>query len=198
LPLLLPALARHPGPAAWLLVAGLAWLTRGLHLDGLADVLDGSAAHAEPERFWRIVKDSHIGAFGVIGMVLALLGQATLLTDCLGRHLYGALPFALAAGRCAAVVLACLRRSLARPGLGGLFLAQATPGRTILVSAATLAAGLLLTSPAATALAALLAAAPLAALARLATRVQGCNGDFLGAAITTAELTTLLAITLAG
>lgn len=198
LPLLLPPLQRHPAATTWLLVTGLAWLTRGLHLDALADILDGSATHPAPECFWRIVKDSNIGAFGGIGISLALLGQLTLLTDCLSRHLYGALPFALAAGRCAAVVLAQTRKSLARPGLGGLFLIQATPGRLAAATTTAVVAGILLTSPAVTALACCLAAIPLLALGRLAARVQGCNGDFLGAAITTVELTTLLAAAIAG
>jgi adenosylcobinamide-GDP ribazoletransferase len=54
-------------------------LTGGLHLDGLADCCDGLFASVTPERRLEIMKDSHIGAFGVIGLILILyLKVATL------------------------------------------------------------------------------------------------------------------------
>jgi adenosylcobinamide-GDP ribazoletransferase len=55
------------------LVACEAWITRGLHLDGVADVLDGFGGGYERERRLAIMKDSATGAFGVIGLVLTLL-----------------------------------------------------------------------------------------------------------------------------
>ncbi len=56
-----------------LLVAILAVLTGVLHLDGLADCCDGLAARGGRERFLAVMKDSRIGAGGVVGLVLALL-----------------------------------------------------------------------------------------------------------------------------
>ena len=58
--------------SAVLLVTLGAWLTRGLHLDGLADLLDGLGGGQTPERRLAIMKDSATGAFGVIGLVLLL------------------------------------------------------------------------------------------------------------------------------
>lgn len=59
--------------AAICIVACEAWITRGLHLDGVADVLDGFGGGYNSERRLAIMKDSATGAFGVTGLVLTLL-----------------------------------------------------------------------------------------------------------------------------
>lgn len=68
-----------PAPVGGVLLVGLgAGLTRGLHLDGVADFFDGLGGSHEPERRLAIMKDSATGAFGVIGLVLLLLLKAAL------------------------------------------------------------------------------------------------------------------------
>ena len=58
------------------MVVGLAaWLTRGLHWDGLADLADGLGSGAPAERARAIMARSDIGPFGVLVMVLVLLMQ---------------------------------------------------------------------------------------------------------------------------
>jgi adenosylcobinamide-GDP ribazoletransferase len=59
--------------AAALLVCLTVWLTGAIHLDGLADTLDGLGGARDPEERRRIMKDSRVGAFGVLGLILALL-----------------------------------------------------------------------------------------------------------------------------
>ncbi len=49
------------------------WITRGLHIDGLADVMDALGASRTRERRLEIMKDPHIGAFGVMAIVADLL-----------------------------------------------------------------------------------------------------------------------------
>lgn len=56
-------------------------LTGGLHLDGLADCCDGLFVSATPERRLEIMKDPHVGAFGVIGLILVLMLKAAALTS---------------------------------------------------------------------------------------------------------------------
>ena len=56
-----------------LVVLLLAVVTRGLHLDGLSDTLDGLGGGYTREKRLEIMKDSHVGAFGVIGIVFAIL-----------------------------------------------------------------------------------------------------------------------------
>jgi adenosylcobinamide-GDP ribazoletransferase len=48
-------------------------LTGGLHLDGLMDTLDGLGGGTNPEKRLAIMKDSHVGAFGVQGAVMLLI-----------------------------------------------------------------------------------------------------------------------------
>ena len=47
-------------------------LTGALHLDGLADTLDGLAAGKAPEERLRIMKDHRVGTFGAVGLILVL------------------------------------------------------------------------------------------------------------------------------
>lgn len=56
-----------------LLLVLLVAITGGLHLDGLADTCDGIAGHRTTEDRLRIMRDSRVGAFGVIGVSLILL-----------------------------------------------------------------------------------------------------------------------------
>lgn len=46
------------------------WVTGALHEDGLADFLDGFGGGTDRERILAIMKDSHIGTYGVIGLVM--------------------------------------------------------------------------------------------------------------------------------
>ncbi|HEY4908300.1 MAG TPA: adenosylcobinamide-GDP ribazoletransferase, partial [Methylomirabilota bacterium] len=57
---------------AILIVAVWKILTGGLHLDGLADAIDGIAGR-DPERRIAIMRDSHLGAFGAVALGLCLL-----------------------------------------------------------------------------------------------------------------------------
>lgn len=128
-PVLAGLLKGMPLAQAWLIVMLSAWMTRGLHLDGLADVMDGAGQHLNPERFWVIIKDSRSGTFGVAALVLALLGQTVLFAEILrARPDWGAfaLPWVFVFGRACAVGFGRVHRAIIRPGLGGLFLAGAT------------------------------------------------------------------------
>ena len=62
----------EPLTAAFL-VAIMIVVTRGLHLDGLMDVFDGVFGGFTPERRLEIMRDSRVGAFGVIGAIAVLL-----------------------------------------------------------------------------------------------------------------------------
>jgi adenosylcobinamide-GDP ribazoletransferase len=185
---------RLPGAVA--VVAAGALLTRGLHLDGLADTADGLGAYRSREQALAIMRRPEVGPFGVAALVLTLLAQAASVAALPARGWAAALAgvvAATAAGR-AAATWACRRGvPAARPdGLGVLVAGAAGP--------AALAAG--------TAAVALLAVpavpgrpwqGPVAVLAALAValllhrhvvrRLGGITGDVLGAAV---EVTTTL------
>lgn len=65
--------------AAVLCTAATAQMTGGFHEDGLADVADGLGGSAESERALDIMKDSRLGAYGAMTLVLALLAKISLL-----------------------------------------------------------------------------------------------------------------------
>src|SRR5438128_11734377 len=66
--------------AALLTVTAWKLLTGGLHLDGLADCLDGLAGRAVEHRL-AIMRDSRIGAFGALGLILLLLLEIAAVTE---------------------------------------------------------------------------------------------------------------------
>jgi adenosylcobinamide-GDP ribazoletransferase len=105
-----------PGLSSVLLVAVLALLTRGLHLDGLGDTFDGLGAGGDRERMLRIMDDSHTGAFGVIAIVLLLFFKIHAI-EILEAERWRALLAGPVLGRWAMVLLG-YRSQAAKPGLG--------------------------------------------------------------------------------
>lgn len=70
----------HTGLPAMLIgamiVAGLALATRGMHLDGLADTVDGLGSYGDPERVREIMRTGDVGPFGAATLALVVLAQA--------------------------------------------------------------------------------------------------------------------------
>ncbi|MBR4600000.1 MAG: adenosylcobinamide-GDP ribazoletransferase [Treponema sp.] len=63
----------------------------GIHLDGFMDTCDALASHASQEKKLEILKDSHSGAFAVLGCVLYIL-SFYVLSFCLYSRFYGETP----------------------------------------------------------------------------------------------------------
>ncbi|KOV18860.1 cobalamin synthase, partial [Streptomyces sp. XY413] len=78
---LLLLLGAAPLLAAAVTVAVPAALTRGLHLDGLADTADGLGSAKPADEALRIMKKSDIGPFGVIALVIVMLVQTAALCE---------------------------------------------------------------------------------------------------------------------
>jgi adenosylcobinamide-GDP ribazoletransferase len=66
-------LLASPELCAAVLVTILTFLTRGLHLDGLSDTFDGLGAGGDRDRVLNVMDDSHVGAFGMIAVVLVII-----------------------------------------------------------------------------------------------------------------------------
>ncbi|MFC7441220.1 adenosylcobinamide-GDP ribazoletransferase [Laceyella putida] len=64
------------------------YLTGGLHLDGLMDTADGFGAYRDRERTLQIMKDSRVGAMGVLAAVLVLLLKVSTLYYLLQFHVW--------------------------------------------------------------------------------------------------------------
>lgn len=120
-------------PSAWPLGAGIAgmlcglWITRGLHVDGLADVADALGGGQTRERRLEIMKDPHCGAFGVMAIVADLLLKAAALSRLAGSSLLPLVILPFVISRTAQVLLACTL-PYARPagGKAAVFVEQAT------------------------------------------------------------------------
>jgi len=124
-----------PLVSAVLLVGLGAWLTRGLHLDGLADLLDGLGGGQTPERRLAIMKDSAIGVFGVIGLVVLLVLKVACLASLVANEeepLFFALFAAPVMARWAMATLACGTQYPREIGTGHAFVGKAGLGELAL------------------------------------------------------------------
>ena len=75
----LPAQPAAPWVAAVLSTAFSVWLTGAFHEDGLADTADGLGGAVSRERALEIMKDSRIGSYGAVALVLVVLTKVALL-----------------------------------------------------------------------------------------------------------------------
>ena len=129
-----------PALTSALLVAAGAVLSGGLHLDGFIDTCDGVFVRRTPEERLRIMDDSHVGAFGVIGGVLVLLVRYAALSNLSADIIPVALILMSLTGRFL-MVWAVFAYPYARPeGLGKIFKQQTTLLRLILAMLITLVA----------------------------------------------------------
>jgi adenosylcobinamide-GDP ribazoletransferase len=191
--------------AALLALGALTYLTRALHLDGLADTADALGSGRRGDEAIEIARRSDIGPFGVVTLVFALLIQAASLAITIQVG-WGALAIivAVVTGRLAAVV-ACTRGiPAARPeGLGAL-VAGAVPRWAavtwVLVALGGAAvAGAWSTGSAWSAPLAVVGGLAIAMglVARCVRRFGGISGDVIGAAVEIATTVCLLVLALA-
>ncbi|MEO9574605.1 MAG: adenosylcobinamide-GDP ribazoletransferase [Tateyamaria sp.] len=174
---------------AGLALAALVMLTGAMHEDGLADTADGLWGGHEPTRRLEIMKDSRIGAYGVLALTLAMglrwlgfaevtmagLIAALVISRAMMAPLMCALPHARDSG---------LSHSVGRPGmpdaLAGLFIAAVcavllcgAPGLLALIVAGGVAAGIGATAKA---------------------KIGGQTGDILGTTQICTEITVLISL----
>ncbi|MDR3175829.1 MAG: adenosylcobinamide-GDP ribazoletransferase [Desulfovibrio sp.] len=196
LPPLLGFGAGHPLIQAWVYALLSAFLTRALHLDGLADVLDAAGSGKEGAEFHAVLKDSRLGAFGALGLVLALVGEIVMAAACFEKQLFGLLFFAPLHGRCLPIFLSRLTPAHPEAALGKIF--ASTPIRRGLCAAAglSLIAGLLCMPKTYLLFSFILSGLLMLFTIRLASRAGGYNGDFLGFLICGGELCVLAAVVL--
>ncbi|MEV5484334.1 MULTISPECIES: adenosylcobinamide-GDP ribazoletransferase [Streptomyces] len=182
-------------------------LTRGLHLDGLADTADGLGSGKPAEDALRIMKQSDIGPFGVLTLLFTLLAQVAALSGLYaGGWARGAAAAAVAAVTARTALTLASRAGVpaARPEGLGAAVAGTVSVRAALLCAALVAAGCAAAGAAFGPYGALRAA--LAALAGLGLgelvlrhcrrRFGGVTGDVFGALAESAGLTALLALAL--
>lgn len=67
--------------ASFLAVVSVILLTGGLHMDGLSDTCDGFFSARDREKIFAIMKDSRVGSFGVIALILDILLKYILISN---------------------------------------------------------------------------------------------------------------------
>jgi len=193
LPFYLGLAAQYYWVQAFLFCGLSVYFTRGLHLDGLADVMDGWGSNARGEEFWRVLKDGCAGPFGVIGIFFALSGQIILSHEMFVECAFGTLVWSFILGRLSILGLAWAGRDMTRPGLGRAFISQADGPTFFKGFISALFFGIWLTPLTCLALSLIFSVLGQIALFRLARTRGGMNGDFLGASVIFGELSAPLA-----
>jgi len=184
-----------PLPAAVLIVIALLTVSGGLHLDGLSDTADGFLSSRKRDRMLEIMRDSHVGAMGVIAIVCVLLLKVAALASLPSETAWRCVFLMPLAGRCALVVsMAILPYARPEGGLATVFYGRRPKAEAVFSVAALAGAGWLLLGEAG-----LIAAAASLALVFLFAaytrrKIGGATGDTLGAACELAEIAPALAL----
>jgi adenosylcobinamide-GDP ribazoletransferase len=182
-----------PAAAAVLTVAVWKVVTGGLHLDGVADCLDGLAGRDREHRL-AIMADSRIGTFGTAGLVLGLLLEVVALAALPLPVRWRVLLVAPAIARALPPLLARLFVAARAEGQGAAFMQEVGRAGAGLALGVAVAAAFAALGPAGVAAAALAVISALAGAAFLARRLGGLTGDVLGAAVEGGELLVLLTV----
>jgi adenosylcobinamide-GDP ribazoletransferase len=191
-------LALGPWLAAALAVGAAIIVTGALHEDGLADVADGFGGAADRDAKLAIMRDSRIGSYGVIALVLVLVARIGALAD-IGAP-YHVLAALIAAGAVSRAVLVVAMRMMPRARTDGLGAGAGTPGfeGTIVALAIAGIATLVLLLPWAWLLALVLGTGAAVLVGMVAQRqIGGQTGDVLGAMQQAAEVAVLAAVVMA-
>lgn len=171
-----------------------ALLTGGLHEDGLADTADGLGGGRTAEDRLRIMRDSHIGAFGVMALIFSIaLRTAALAT--LGTPWLAAAAL-IAGGAGSRALLGMFMRALDPARADGLGANAGRPSEEGALTAVAIGAAfvLLFLGVGTGIVAAAAAVVAVACTGHYARRgIGGYTGDVLGAAQQLAEIAILLA-----
>ena len=182
------SLLNLPVFVAGLILCAYPYIVTGfLHLDGFMDVTDAVKSWRDLERRREILKDSHVGSFAVIGIVLLVLAQFALFASVSAEADVRILIFIPAVSRCCS--------SLAVTGLKPIstsqYADQKKPKVHLIILAVLLCsflvAGFLLCGKYGFALAGCLIGYGFALL-RAYRSLDGMNGDISGYALTIGEL----------
>lgn len=182
-----------PAPLAAAAVMAVSALATGaMHDDGLADTFDGLFGGWTRERRLEIMKDSHIGSYGVLALLIVGLARWSALGALLSLGHWYALPAAAALSRAPMAVLMAL---LPNARQGGLSANTGRPpkGRVLICCgvALTIAAATGCSGVVAMTVSVATATAVIGLIAK--SRIGGQTGDILGATQNLGELAALCA-----
>jgi adenosylcobinamide-GDP ribazoletransferase len=177
-----------------LLLVVLVVLTGALHLDGLADTCDGLAGHRTAEDRRRIMCDSRLGGFGVIGVVLILLVKYVSLNSIPGGVILASLVLMPVVSRWA-MTGTILAYPYARPsGLGKVFKEGAAWSGFVLATVVTIAVAALAMKLVGLVILAIVSIITIVLAACLKKTFAGLTGDNYGAINEISEASVLILV----
>lgn len=182
------------GPAAALLVAVLALLSGGLHLDGIADTADGMAVQGDRTRRLAVMSEGTTGPAGVMALVLILLIQWSALASIPSDARFAALLIAPTVARWTVVPVGLAFRPARPAGLGHAIRRGQWPLAAPLATVIALAVALATFGPAGLGFVVLGALAALLMAGAAARMLEGVTGDVYGAAIEVAQVAVWLGV----
>jgi adenosylcobinamide-GDP ribazoletransferase len=182
---------------AFLLLALWELLSRGLHVDALADTADGLMAGGSRQRILAIIDDTRTGSFGILAITLAMLGKFSLLSSLGAAGTGGALVCGCVLARYTMTLLACLLTPARREGLGSLVI-ESTGAKELVIASliGLLPLAIIFRENLLFALAGPVLSLYFALYAR--RKIGGINGDIMGACLELTEIVTLFAFLAAG
>jgi len=183
-----------PAPViAGLALGALVMLTGAMHEDGLADTADGLWGGHSAARRLEIMKDSRIGAYGVLALILAMGLRWMGFASVGWADIIAALMISRA-------VMAPLMLALPHARSTGLSHQVGTPSLGVVVAAVLIGTvGAMICAGGAGLVAAFMAAAVTLGMGAVArAKIGGQTGDILGATCVSSEIAVLLTLTAMG
>ena len=124
---------------ACVLIAAAILITGGIHLDGLIDTADARSSYADREKKLQILKDPHVGAFGILRLALYLMlvfaGLDTVLShDLSPKTLFAALLIPVFSRACSGLAAELLPRARKKGMLTDLIGEETPEGTTVFLA----------------------------------------------------------------
>jgi len=177
-----------------LIMVGWIWITGALHLDGFIDAIDGFATGGKKEDILRVMKDSFVGAKGIIALICLLMLKFFLLLEINPEYKSYALLFSPVMGRYSMVIGTYLSPYAREEGLGKAFFNHKTIKDALWSTLIVIIVGLALFNLTGFYLIGSNLLISLLLIAYVKKRIGGLTGDTLGGLNEIIELTTLFSI----
>jgi adenosylcobinamide-GDP ribazoletransferase len=116
-----------PAIIATVMVVFLAGISKGFHLDGLADTADGFFSSRPRERMMEIMRDSQIGAMGVLALIMVLGLKAAGFFSSALDDIPKTVLFAAIVGRCGLILHVFISKYARQEGLGRITFIHKSP-----------------------------------------------------------------------
>ncbi|MFH1096987.1 MAG: adenosylcobinamide-GDP ribazoletransferase [Candidatus Desantisbacteria bacterium] len=175
-----------------LLIIILIWLTGGLHLDGLADTIDGLSGAKKKEKILSIMRDSCVGVMGVLSLICILGMKVCFLGEIHHEFKNQALLLMPLMGRWGIIIACCLAPYARDEGKAKAFVAQVGVRELLLATIFTVGVTIALIGWKGMMLTFLIPFFVLIWTRYLIAKINGITGDTLGACCECSEVLVLI------